>query len=149
MLRLSKLTDYGIVVMTCLASHDRELYSSSQVAECTQVALPTVSKLLKQLTNSGLVESLRGARGGYRLSRNARDITVADIVAALEGPVSVTECSSDDSNCEQEQVCSLREHWNRINHAIFNALDDISLAEMAGQSVRIEAPGLASGLSQG
>ena len=105
MLRLSKLTDYGIVIMTCLASKPDQVFAANQVSECTHVALPTVSKILKQLSQGDLVLSIRGPKGGYRLARPSTEISVAEVVAVLEGPVSLTECSADDSACEQADVC--------------------------------------------
>lgn len=140
MLRLSKLADYSIVIMTCLARDADKLHAATYIAECTHLALPTVSKLLKQLAGAGLVESVRGARGGYRLVGNARDISVAHVVTAIEGPVSLTECSTDDSQCGQESFCSARENWEKINRKVCEALEDISMAEMAGVSVTVDIP---------
>lgn len=130
MLRLSKLTDYGIVVMTYLAQEPGRVHAANEVAAATLVAQPTVSKLLKGLSQAGLVMSLRGAKGGYRLSRRPEEISVAQVVDALEGPVALTECSSDSSHCVQESHCSVRGNFQRINSAIRGALDGISLAEM-------------------
>ena len=94
------------------------------------VAVPTVSKLLKSLGRSGLVTSTRGANGGYRLARDPRDISAADIIDALEGPVSITECSASDSQCEHEGVCSVGGAWQQVNVAIRRALDDVSLSDL-------------------
>ncbi len=129
MLRISKLTDYGTVVLAHLAGHPG-VVSSADVAASTGVALPTVSKLLKSLGRSGLVRSTRGANGGYELARAPREISAADIIDALEGPVSITECSSDDSNCEHEGVCNVGGAWKRINVAIRRALTDVSLDDL-------------------
>ncbi len=130
MLRLSKLTDYGIVIMTCLAEEPGEIRAANEVAACTHVALPTVSKVLKLLSRSRLVVSCRGAKGGYRLSRSPEQISIAQVIDALEGPVALTECSSDSSNCSQESHCSIRGNWQRINDVIRQALEEVSLAEM-------------------
>lgn len=132
MLRLSKLTDYGIVVMTYLAREPDRLHAANEVATGTQVALPTVSKLLKHLSRGDLVLSVRGAKGGYRLARDAGDISVAQVVDVLEGPVALTECSTDTGNCSQASVCSIRVNFQRINGAIRGALDGVSLAELVG-----------------
>lgn len=131
MLRLSKLTDYGTVVMTALARAPREQRNAAELAEGTRIAVPTVRKLLKRLTNEGLVESSRGALGGYRLARAPEDISVADVIAALEGPLGLTECSLHNGLCGIESDCSLRGNWQVINRAIRGALTDVSLAEMA------------------
>lgn len=130
MLRLSKLTDYGIVVMTCLAEEPGAVRAAHEIADCTRLALPTVSKVLKLLSRAGLVLSCRGARGGYRLARSPADISVAALIDALEGPVALTECSSEASNCSQESHCTIRGNWLQINDVIRGALEGVSLAEM-------------------
>ena len=104
MLRISKLTDYGTVVLAHLAANPATVCSAADVAGATGIAPPTVSKLLKSLARAGLVSSTRGANGGYRLSRGPQDISAADIIDALDGPVSITECSGSDSLCEHEDV---------------------------------------------
>jgi FeS assembly SUF system regulator len=144
MLRLSKLTDYGLVVMTELAREPERLHSAAGVAEATGVALPTVTKLLKLLSRAGLVRSVRGARGGYRLQREARHVSVAQVVDALEGPVALTECSSEEGLCEQEASCAIRGRFQHINDAIRAALEGVTLAEMVtprdAQLVHLELP---------
>lgn len=138
MLRLSKLTDYGTVLMTALARHPDEQRSAAELAESTHVAAPTVRKLLKRLTHAGLVESSRGAQGGYRLARPPEDISVADVIAALEGPLGLTECSLHDGLCEIESDCSLRGNWRIINHAIRRALAGVTLAEMVAPAADLQ-----------
>ena len=130
MLRISKLTDYGTVVLAHIASRPGEPVSAADVAAGTGIATPTVSKLLKSLARAGLVLSTRGAHGGYRLARAAGEISAADVIDALEGPVSITECSGSDSHCEHEGVCSVGGAWQQINVAIRRALDDVSLLDL-------------------
>jgi FeS assembly SUF system regulator len=129
-LRISKLTDYGTVLLAHLAGSQNAVCSAADVSTATGIALPTVSKLLKSLARSGLVISTRGATGGYRLSRDANDISAADVIDALEGPVSITECSASDSQCEHEGICSVGGAWQRINVAIRGALDEVSLNDL-------------------
>jgi FeS assembly SUF system regulator len=129
-LRLSKLTDYGTVLLAHLAANGGSVCSAADVATATGVAVPTVSKLLKLLGRNGLVTSTRGANGGYRLAHDPSDISAADIIDALEGPVSITECSASDSQCEHEGVCSVGVAWQRVNVAIRRALDDVSLNDL-------------------
>lgn len=129
-LRISKLTDYGTVVLAHVASTGDAHVSAAEVAAGTGLSLPTVSKLLKTLARAGLVDSTRGARGGYRLARPAGEISAADVIDALEGPVSITECSSSDSHCEHEGSCSVGGAWQQINVAIRHALDDVSLLDL-------------------
>lgn len=130
MLRISKLTDYGTVVLAHVASRGDHVASAAEVSAATGLALPTVSKLLKALGRSGLVQSTRGARGGYRLARPADEISAADVIDALEGPVSITECSSSNGRCEHEGHCNVGGAWQQINVAIRRALDDVSLLDL-------------------
>ena len=130
MLRISRLTDYGTLVLAHLSGNGEELTSAADVASAVGIAQPTVRKLLKSLAKAGLVISTRGAQGGYRLSRDAIDISAADIIDALEGPVHITECSADDSHCDLESVCNVGGAWQRINVAIRRALGDINLHDL-------------------
>jgi FeS assembly SUF system regulator len=130
MLRISKLTDYGTVLLAHLAENQVTVCSAADVAHATGIALPTVSKLLKSLARAGLVTSTRGANGGYRLARPPQQISAADVIDALEGPVSITECSAIDGDCEHEGVCSVGSAWQQINVAIRRALQDITLNDL-------------------
>ena len=132
MLRISKLTDYGTVILACLAGHPSRLWTAAEVAEATRIGLPTVSKLLKKLQRSGLVISTRGSHGGYQLAQPPAEITAAHILDALEGPFAITECSGAHSNCGLESKCAVGHTWQRVNAAIRRALTDISLAQLAG-----------------
>ena len=102
----------------------------AEVAEATGIGVPTVSKLLKSLARAGLVTSTRGANGGYQLSRPAHEISAAAVIDALEGPVSITECSATDSHCDYESVCNVGNAWQRINVAIRRALEDVNLLDL-------------------
>lgn len=130
MLRVSKLTDYATVVMTCLAGVGDGVLSAQALAERARLEAPTVSKLLKQLAQARLVVSTRGINGGYRLARTAETITIADIVTAMEGPIGMTECSAHAGACGHEPHCGVRVNWQRINHAIADALASVTLADM-------------------
>ncbi len=130
MLRVSRLTDYATLVMTCIAAHPAEVLSTAQIAEETHLELPTVSKLLKSLSHSALVESFRGVNGGYRLARPAEAISLAEIVEALEGPIGMTECGLADGQCDREAQCGVRGSWQRINNVVDQALRAVSLADM-------------------
>jgi FeS assembly SUF system regulator len=152
-LRISRLTDYGTVVLAHLARDDAALVSAADVATATGIAVPTVSKLLKALAKAEIVTSTRGSHGGYQLARDARAISAADVIDALDGPVSITECSASDSHCDIAESCNVGGAWQRINVAIRRALDDISLAdllrtnspvprfEFAGLPIRVEQKG--------
>jgi FeS assembly SUF system regulator len=131
MLRISKMTDYAIMVMVELNASRGELLTAQVLAERSRLELPTVSKVLKMLVKTNLVDSYRGASGGYRLERSAEDISVAEIIAAIEGPIAMTECSVEEGLCAQEDVCGLRGNWQRISIAVATAMEGVSLAEMA------------------
>lgn len=128
MLRLSKLADYGCQVMTYMA-RDEAVHSASEVAAALDMAPATVSKILKMLAKQDLVVSVLGAKGGYGLARQPEQISVAEIICAMDGPISITECSSD-SACTRESLCSTRGNWQGINRIIQDALEKVSLAEM-------------------
>lgn len=130
MLRVSKLTDYATVVMTCLVDAGDGVLSAQCLAERAHLEVPTVSKLLKQLAQAGLVASTRGINGGYRLARMPERITIADIVIAMEGPIGMTECSAHAGSCDHEPHCGVRVNWQRINVAIADALASVTLADM-------------------
>ncbi len=136
MLRISKLTDYGTVVLASLVTSRHKVVSAAEIAGHTNISLPTVSKLLKTLARAGLVESTRGANGGYRLSRDPERISAGDIIEALEGPVSITECLSNDSHCDYEHQCSPCSAWRSVNTAIRVALSEVSLMELSKDASR-------------
>ena len=117
MLRMSKLTDYGTMVLAQLAASDTGWTTAGQVADATHLGQPTVSKLLKSLVHSGLVVSTRGVQGGYALARPAAAISAAEILDALEGPVAITECSSSHGVCDLESYCRVGTAWQQATNA--------------------------------
>jgi len=132
MIRITREADYGIVLMTCLAQAEDRPRSAAALAQQRQLPLPMVSKILKSLTRAGLLISQRGAQGGYSLARPAIEISAADIVGALEGPIAITECSTGNHDgCSRLEHCEVSGHWTRINQAIHTALQSISLLEMS------------------
>ena len=131
MLKLSKLADYATVLMATMARAPERLYSGQELSERSGVPAPTVAKLLKKLQQGQLLQSSRGAHGGYRLARTPAQISVADIISAVEGPIAVTECLSHHGDCTLESDCSARANWRLINLAIQHALTAVTLAQMA------------------
>jgi FeS assembly SUF system regulator len=131
MLRLSKLTDYATVIMSHLAREPDQVAAASEVAAATGVAMPTVSKILKLLANGMLVQSVRGAKGGYRLARPAGKISIAEIIDAVEGRLAVTECCAVAGLCAQEGGCSIRNSWQQINALLHLSLENITLAQFS------------------
>lgn len=132
MIRLSRQTDYGIVLMSQLAAQPEVRRNANELAEATHLPAPMVAKILKQLVRSGLLISRRGAHGGYALAQEAASISVADIIAALDGPIAMTECVEESTDeCSYEATCRVRGNWLRINRAVRESLEAIPLSEMA------------------
>ena len=132
MLRLNRLTDYGVVVLTQMTRNPDDLRTAPQIARDTGVPLPTVAKLLNALAHERLITSHRGAAGGYTLNRPADAISVAEIVQALEGPIALTACVDGASGgCDVESLCPMRGNWDKVNKAIYGTLSQVTLADMA------------------
>jgi FeS assembly SUF system regulator len=130
MLRVTKLTDYATVVLTALAARPDAVLSAAELAERAGLEMPTVAKLLKPLAQAGLVEGFRGTNGGYRLARAASQISLVEIVEAMEGPLGMTECSVHAGACGIEHSCGVRANWRRINDVVADALRSVTLAQM-------------------
>jgi len=130
MLKMSKLADYGTVIMTFMAREPSGVHSAAEVAARIGVAAPTVSKILKTLARNGLLVSLRGAKGGYRLPCPPAEISVAQIIGALDGPIGMTECSTMPGVCPQESGCGVRANWRKINQILLQALERVTLEQM-------------------
>jgi len=131
MLRISKLTDYAIIVLAHMARETDCAHTASGLADATGVAAPTVSKVLKMLSRAGVLKSTRGAKGGYALTRPPEHTSVASVIHALEGPIALTECGGERSDCGQSSSCHARGSWEIINLAVRAALESVSLADMA------------------
>jgi FeS assembly SUF system regulator len=151
--RLSRITDYGLVIMAHLAAREDGTHSAREVASGTRLPHPVASKILKTLARQGLLVSQRGAKGGFSLSRAAEAITVAEVIVALEGPIGLTECTVLPGHCAQEPSCHVREPWQRINRVVREALERVTLADLArpggvfpasGDVLAIEPPALRS-----
>src|SRR5262245_19111438 len=132
MIRMSRLTDYGIVLMSHVATHPGRVHTATEVAAGARLPLPTVGKLLRRLARGGLLVSHRGVKGGYSLAHRPEEMSVARIISAVEGPIALTLCTAERRHeCEYERRCPVRGHWQMINGAIRQALDKIPLSEMA------------------
>ena len=131
MLRLSKSTDYGIRILAQLARDELGVTRNARdVAEDLYLPVPMVSKVMKSLARAGVLESHRGPGGGFSLSRRPDDLSVADMIAALEGPVALTECQVGPSLCRHEGKCSVQEPWSVINRSVRNTLATITLSDL-------------------
>ena len=132
MIKLSRMADYGVVLMTQLAREPDALRTAPELAQACGLPLPTVSKILKLLAQGGLLASHRGTKGGYVLGRDAEAITMADVIGTLDGPIALTDCmGADGLVCEIEALCPTRTNWRRINDAMVQALSGVTLADMA------------------
>jgi FeS assembly SUF system regulator len=130
MIILSKLADYGVIVATHLAAHPDRQETATAVAAATRLPPATVAKLLKALAHAGLGTATRGAAGGYRLARLPALIAVAEVIAAIDGDIGMTQCSVHVSDCARTTYCPTRPHWAAINRAVGAALSAITLADM-------------------
>ena len=136
MIRLSRVSDYGIVLMAHLAGcTDRAPHNAREAAADSGLPLPMVSKILKARAREGLLVSHRGAKGGYSLARPPEEISAAEMITALEGPIGLTECTVHPGHCVQEPSCHVREPWQRINAVVRQALVDVTLADLARPSI--------------
>ena len=141
MFRLNRLTDYAVVVMTWMTHRPRDVHTAPQIANDTGIPLPTVAKLLNVLARESLVLSHRGAAGGYTLGRSANEVSVAEIIQAMEGPIALTACvEGSGHSCEVECLCPMRGNWNQVNQAIHDALSEVTLADMAASAGRMFGP---------
>ena len=132
MIKLNRMTDYAVVVMGQMAMRPDGVMTAAQIARDTGVPPPTVAKMLTTLARVGLAVSHRGVAGGYRLARPAEAITVADIITALEGPIALTACVHGAlDQCDVESLCPMRGNWDKVNRAIQQTLQDLTLADMA------------------
>lgn len=134
-MRLSSLADYAVVMLSAAARHEGGArLTANLLAEETGVPLPTTQRLMSRLTQAGLLKSARGTGGGVRLARGAGEISLADIIEAVEGPIAMTACVEHGRHdCGLETACQVRPHWPAVNNAVKGALDGVSLASLAAR----------------
>ncbi len=131
MIRLSRLADYGVVLMTHIACSRPALHTAQAVARATTIPLPTTSMLLSALAGAGILAAMRGPGGGYRLARRPEQISIAEIVGAIDGPIALTQCiERGPGSCELEGLCPSRTGWHVINRAVRKAFEEVSLADL-------------------
>ena len=140
MIILSKLADYGVIIATHLATHPERQETAAAVAGATRLPQATVAKLLKALAHAGLLTATRGATGGYRLARASRAISVAEVVAAIDGDIGMTQCSVHAEDCDRTAYCPTRPHWAAINRAVGTALAAVTLDDMISPFAFVPAP---------
>ena len=143
MIKLSRITDYGIVLMANFATLERGVSQNAREASAeTGLPLPMVSKVLKALARESLLISQRGAKGGYTLARPPAEISVVEMVTALEGPIGLTECTTHPGACAQEASCEVRAPWQLINLTVRDALANISLDDLTTRATTHTTGGL-------
>ena len=130
--KISKLGDYAVLLMSCLATYDDYTASARTLSHATRISMPTVVKLLKILAAGGTVGSIQGRSGGYRLTRPPADIPLAEIIEAVEGPIALTECNLETGSCSIQAHCRMRKQWQVINSAFRQTLAGINLADLTG-----------------
>lgn len=130
MLRLSKLTDYAVVIMAYLSQHPGLAINAKNIAEHTGISIPTTSKLLKRLSHEGLLLANRGIKGGYQLAYPATDISLGTVIQTLEGHIALTDCSHHTRACGLEKQCTIRDNWRKISACIQTTFMQISLADL-------------------
>jgi FeS assembly SUF system regulator len=134
MLRMTRLTDYAVALLAQFARSPGQ-HSAREMAGELRLPAPAVSKVLKTLARGGLLVTHRGVKGGFTLARQPSEISVGEVLRAFDGPMALTECSSQHAGaCELEACCSVSGSWKRINRAVEDALDEISLTEMVGSA---------------
>ena len=134
MLKLSKMTDYAVVILADMARQGEVMQSAHSLAQNTKLPEPTVSKILKLLTKHNILTSMRGANGGYKLNKNPKEINMADVIAATDAPLALTDCVEGGSQCcDLAKNCSVKGQWNPVNAAMQSALENVSLKQMMGE----------------
>ena len=130
MLKISRMSDYAIVILLELSRQPEALGNAKALAGVTGLSLPTVGKLLKLLSSARILLSQQGRSGGYRLARQPAEITLAQIIEAIDGPIAMTECVSSQHDCDREQHCTARPHWALLNQNLRAMLASITLARL-------------------
>ena len=135
MLRLSKKADYALIAMKHLAVRgDRGSSSAREIAELYAIPIELMAKVLQRLARSGLLQSQQGTRGGYLLARVPAQISVADVIQAIDGPVTVTACTTEEGQCEQFAKCNVRDPLWKVRERIVRALGECTIAELAAEA---------------
>jgi len=145
MIKIGKLTDYALLITNYFVTRNNKLCTNDEISHATHLPIATVRKLLKKLVDAKLVTSFRGIKGGYKLSIVPENISITQVIVAVEGPISITECAINKDNCNYSNECNLKENWSTINNLFINTLDNINLIDMSTsiseQPVKFNLPG--------
>jgi Rrf2 family protein len=132
MLKLTKKADYGLIALKHLAVNAGEVSSSAkEIADCYGIPLPLLAKILQKLTKIGLLQSLPGTNGGYRLAREAHKITALEVIRAIDGPIILTSCFTAHGECGQSDKCTVREPLRKVHEGIVSLLNTITISDMS------------------
>jgi Rrf2 family protein len=131
MLRLSKKADYALIAMKHLTLRRHQASSAREIAEQFDIPTELMAKVLQRLVHKRLLRSQQGTRGGYQLAKPANCISIAEVIQAIDGPLTVTACSNDDPSCDQYSKCNVRDPLWRVKERILVALESCSIAELA------------------
>ncbi len=134
MIRLSKRSDYGLIALKHLALHPEEPASAGDIAARYRISTPLMAKVLQKLAKQGLVEARHGAGGGYRLGRDPAAITALDVIAAIDGPIALTSCTTHHGDCRQVGTCNVREPLRRVNETILELLKHVTISQMTDEA---------------
>ena len=132
MLKLTKKADYGLIALKHLAVNSGGVSSSAKaIADCYGIPLPLLAKILQKLTKIGLLQSLPGTNGGYRLARSPQSITALEVIRAIDGPIILTACFTEHGACEQSEKCTVRAPLRKVHEGILNLLNAITISDMS------------------
>ena len=131
MIKIGKLADYALLITDYLALSADTLCTTEELSKATHLPVATVRKLLKKLVDARLVKSYRGSNGGYQLSSPAKEISIANVIVAVEGPIAITECAISGGTCGLSNECHLKDNWGILNKFFVDTLTNISIADMS------------------
>ena len=137
MIKLSRMADYAILLVCKMSNDENKVYSSQELSIATSLKITTISKILTKLTKANVTDSIRGVSGGYKLTMQAEDISVGNIIDIIDGKVALTICveEGENHNCNLVSLCPSQSNWQIINNTVREALNSVSIAEMANPFV--------------
>jgi len=144
MLKLTKKADYGLIALRHLAlaaaQTSKGTASAKDIAETYGIPLPLLSKVLQKLARGGLLASEQGTNGGYRLAREAVNISALEVIRTIDGPIILTQCFTEHTGCDQSQLCPVREPLRKVHEGILGLLANISLADLSSDDMPVPLP---------
>jgi Rrf2 family protein len=146
MLKLTKKADYGLIALRHLATARRST-SAKDIADAYRIPVPLLSKILQSLVRSGLLVSEQGTNGGYRLARDPHEITALEVIRTIDGPIILTHCFTEHAECDQSDLCPVREPLRKVHEGILRLLSSITISDMSNDDMPIpQIPTVISGI---